>query len=231
MFTWDIAKLHSSRQRTYFDVYVTVDIYSRNIVGVQAHVRDSGESATEINDEVFEADRVPKALHAVRRTPMMSKSLATLLEDFDVHKSPSRPKGWNDNPSSEVGFKTVKYLPSFRERFGSLAHARDFLWRFFSACNIHHQHSGIRSRTPADVHFGTPDHDDHRLATLAKARLQHPERFDSSRLAKTSQLPKRGWTDEPVELNKKKRITLKRRQRSFFSSRLPSKVSVVGPQS
>lgn len=81
-----------------------------------------------------------------------------------------------------------------------MAHAREFLGRFVSAYNTHHRHSGIGFHTPADVHFGMTDHvDDQRLAALAKARVQHPERFGSSRLPKKLQLPDKPWNNDPIE--------------------------------
>lgn len=81
---------------------------------------------------------------------MTSKPVAALLADLDVLKSHSRPKVRNDNPYSEAWFKTLKYLPVFPERFGSLADGRDFMDRFVKAYNGHHRHAasvGRASRT------------------------------------------------------------------------------------
>ena len=131
---------------------------------------------------------------------MTSKPVAALLADLDVLKSHSRPKVSNDNPYSEVRFKTLKYLPAFPERFGSLADARDFIDRFVQAYNGFQPHSGIGFHTPTDVHFGTTGHvDDQRLAALQKAWDEHPERFGQRRLLKKLQIPEAAWSNDPVK--------------------------------
>jgi hypothetical protein len=63
----------------------------------------------------------------------------------------------NDNPYSEAQFKTLKYMPDFPERFGSLEDARAFCDRFFTTYNHDHRHSGIGMHIPASVHFGTAE--------------------------------------------------------------------------
>ena len=62
-------------------------------------------------------------MHADRGTSMTSKTVAQLLAALDVTRSHSRPKVSNDNPYSEAWFKTLKYAPTFPDRFGSLADA------------------------------------------------------------------------------------------------------------
>jgi putative transposase len=42
-------------------------------------------------------------------------------------------------------------MPDFPDRFGSLADARAFCERFFTAYNHEHRHSGIGLHTPASV--------------------------------------------------------------------------------
>lgn len=42
---------------------------------------------------------------------MTSKTVAALLSDLEVTKSPSRPRVSNDNPFSEAWFKTLKFAP------------------------------------------------------------------------------------------------------------------------
>ena len=58
-------------------------------------------------------------------------------------------------PTARPRFKTLKYCPTFPERFGS-ADAWAFAGAFFQHYN-HHRHSGIGLHTPASVHFGTAD--------------------------------------------------------------------------
>lgn len=200
VFTWDITKLAGPAKVIYFDAYVMIDIYSRYIVGCQVHARESGELVREFIAEVFAADQVPLVVHADRGTSMTSKPVAALLADLDVLKSHSRPKVSNDNPYSESWFKTLKYLPVFPERFGSLADARDFMDRFVKAYNGQHRHSGIGFHTPADVHFGMTGHvEDQRLAALQTAWAEHPERFGQRRMPKKLQIPEAAWINEPVK--------------------------------
>lgn len=130
---------------------------------------------------------------------MTSKPVAALLSDLDVVRSHSRPKVSNDNPYSESAFKTLKYLPDFPERFGSLQHARDFMAEFVDAYNHEHRHSGIGFHTPADVHFNLTDEvDSARQQAMEAAWQTHPERFAHTRLPKTLQLPDTAWINQPV---------------------------------
>ena len=79
---------------------------------------------------------------------MTSKPVSELMIDLGVCRSHSRPRTSNDNPYSEAQFKTLKYVPDFPDRFGSLADARAFCDRFFTAYNHEHRHSGIGMHTP-----------------------------------------------------------------------------------
>ena len=74
---------------------------------------------------------------------MASKPVALLLADLGVTKTHSRPHVSNDNPFSEVQFKTLKYRPAFPERFGSIQDARAHCHVFFSWYNAEHHHSGL----------------------------------------------------------------------------------------
>src|SRR3954447_25706440 len=80
---------------------------------------------------------------------MTSKPVSELMIDLGGRRSHSRPRCSNDNPYSEAQFKTLKYMPDFPDRFGSLADASVFCERFFTAYNHEHRHSGIGMHTPA----------------------------------------------------------------------------------
>lgn len=199
VYTWDITKLAGPAKGVYYDAYVMIDIYSRYIVGVRVHARESGPLAESMMREVFGVHGVPRVVHADRGTSMTSKSVADLLEDLDVTRSHSRPKVSNDNPYSEAWFKTLKYAPVFPDRLASLADARAFMNDFVTWYNHAHRHSGIGLHTPADVH-----HDRHhtvranRADTLAAARAAHPERFGTTRpLPKILDLPEQVWINKP----------------------------------
>lgn len=199
VFSWDITKLAGPIKGVYYDAYVMIDIYSRYIVGVRVHARESGPLAEQMMREVFDAHGVPHVVHADRGTSMTSKSVADLLEDLDVARSHSRPKVSNDNPYSEAWFKTLKYAPVFPGRFASLAHARAFMNDFVTWYNHAHRHSGIGLHTPADVHHGR--HHTVRAAreeTLTAARTAHPQRFGAPRpLPKILDLPSQVWINQP----------------------------------
>ena len=63
-------------------------------------------------------------IHADHRPAMTSKPGALLLADLGITKTHSRPHVSNDNPFSEAQFKTLKYLPTFPGRLGSIQEAR-----------------------------------------------------------------------------------------------------------
>lgn len=199
VYTWDITKLAGPVKGVYCDAYVMIDIYSRYIVGVRVHARESGPLAESMMREVFDAHGVPHVVHADRGTSMTSKSVADLLEDLSVTRSHSRPKTSNDNPFPEAWSKTLKYAPVFPDRFASLADARAFMTEFVTWYNHAHRHSGIGLHTPADVHHGR--HHQVRAGredTLAAARAAHPERFGTSRpLPKILDLPDQVWINRP----------------------------------
>lgn len=209
VFSWDITKLAGPAKGTYFDAYVMIDIYSRYIVGCEMHAKESGLLAEAFMKNLFATDQVPLLVHADRDTSMTSKPVASLLSDLDVLRSHSRPKVSNDNQYSESWFKTLKYMPVFPERFGSLEDARGFMGRFVQAYNTEHRHSGLGFHTLADVHFGMTGHvDDQRLAELEAACSEHPERFGKNRLRKKMLLPEVAWINEPIKKEEGEKVAV-----------------------
>lgn len=88
-------------------------IFSRYIVGVVVHARETGPLAEEMMREVFGIHGIPQVVHADRGTSMTSKSVAILLEDLKVTRSHSRPRVSNDNPYSdyaEFGITASRFL-------------------------------------------------------------------------------------------------------------------------
>ena len=200
VYTWDITKLAGPVKGTYYDAYVMVDIYSRYIVGAHVHARENGVLAEELMKEIFGVHGIPVVVHADRGTSMTSKTVAALLADLGVVRSHSRPSVSNDNPYSEALFKTLKYTPTFPERFGSLADARTFMRRFVATYNHEHHHTGIGLHTPADVHY---DHagaiSTTRSEALCAARTAHPERFTTNRDPKILEIPQDAWINRPAD--------------------------------
>ena len=130
---------------------------------------------------------------------MTSKTVAGLLSDLEVTRSHSRPRVSNDNPYSESLFKTMKYGPTFPDRFASLGDARAFISEFVDWYNHAHQHSGIGFHTPANVHYGFADSVAvKRSQTLAAARAQTPPKVQQGHRSQDPG-PTRTGMDQPTK--------------------------------
>ncbi|GAA3485554.1 hypothetical protein GCM10018966_100870 [Streptomyces yanii] len=199
VFTWDITRLPGPAKGIWFHAYVIIDIFSRYIVGHTVELAETAERAEELIRETIEHNGiVPHTVHADRGTSMTSKKVSQLLIDLGVTRSHSRPRVSNDNPFSESQFRTTKYAPDYPERFGSLAHAREWMEAFIGYYNHEHRHSGIGLHTPASVHFGTAQEvRDHRAVALAETYERHPERF--ARRPKPPEIPGEAWINDPTK--------------------------------
>ncbi|CAN5286688.1 hypothetical protein BH09ACT3_BH09ACT3_12340 [soil metagenome] len=98
----------------------------------------------------------PEIVHSDGGPSMTSKTVRSLLADLGVTVPRSRPHVSNDNPYSEALFKTMKYLPVFPDRFGSLTEAREFLGEFVHAYNHHHRTPGSACTLPPTSTTATP---------------------------------------------------------------------------
>jgi putative transposase len=198
VWSWDITALKGPRKGEWYKLYVVLDIFSRYVTGwLVANAEDAFVAKDFLADAVSRNLVAPHTIHADRGGSMTSKPVSEMMIDLGVCRSHSRPRCSNDNPYSEAQFKTMKYVPEFPERFGSLADARAFCDRFFPAYNHEHRHSGIGMHTPASVHFGTAaEVHEHRQHTLDRAHAQHPERF--SRRPQPPPLPEAVWINQPV---------------------------------
>ena len=133
---------------------------------------------------------------------MRSKTVALLLADLGVTKTHSRPHVSNDNPFSESQFKTMKYMPEFPGRFGSIQDSRVFSRSFFDYYNLEHRHSGIALMTPKALHYGLAEGiQAERKQTLLQAYARHPERF-VRKLPTPPSLPGKVWINPPKEADK-----------------------------
>ena len=198
VWTWDITKLRGPDKGIFYQLYVLIDIFSRfNPSWLISPEEDSLLAADFIEEAIARNGVVPHTVHADRGTSMTSKPVSALLTDLGVTRSHSRPHVSNDNPFSEAQFKTLKYLPNFPARFGSVADAREFCAGFFHEYNFAHRHSGIAWHTPASVHFGTAVAiDQARQNTLTTAYQANPQRF--SRRPHPPVMPTQFWINEPV---------------------------------
>jgi putative transposase len=202
VWSWDITKLRGPYKWTWYYLYVILDVYSRYAVGWAVASRETAALAEALIAECLHVQGVGRhqlTIHADRGTSMTSKPVALLLADLGVTRSHSRPHVSNDNPFSESQFKTLKYFPTFPERFDSLEHARTFTDGFFAHYNHRHHHSGLALLTPADVHHGRAN-----VVTAARQAVlddfysRHPQRFRKPPLA--PQLPAAVWINKPEEV-------------------------------
>jgi putative transposase len=201
LWSWDITKLRGPRKGSYYYLYVILDVFSRAVVGwLIAEREDALLAEALIAESCTKEGIMPEQLtiHADRGSAMTSKVVAQLLADLGVAKTHSRPHVSNDNPFSEAQFKTLKYRPSYPDRFGSLLDARQWAREFFAWYNHEHRHSGIALLTPAMVHGGeAARHLSARQKVLDRAYAAHPERFVRGRPS-PPELPPAVWINPPA---------------------------------
>ena len=163
--------------------------------------REAHDLASRLIRETITRQRGQKnklTLHSDRGPSMRSHDVSQLLATLGVTKSHSRPHVSNDNPFSEIQFKTLKYQPEFPDRFESLESALGFCRRFFEWYNEEHYHTGIGLLTPSSLHRGRATSvlgDRHRVLEAAYDR--HPERFLRGR-PKPKTIPKAVWINPPT---------------------------------
>ncbi len=200
VWSWDITKLPGPRKWTYFHLYVVLDILSRYVVGWMVASRESAELAQRLIREACERHGVTPdqlTIHSDRGPSMTSNSLALLYADLGIVRSLSRPHTSNDNPFSEAQFKTLKYRPSFPDRFGSIEDARTHVGVLVEWYNNEHRHSSLALLTPADVHMGrVGGRLQARDQVLAAAFERHPERFVRGE-PKAPRPPAQAWINPP----------------------------------
>lgn len=201
LWSWDITKLRGPVAWTYYYLYVILDVFSRCVVGWLLAEREDAELAEALIAESCSKQAIQPGqlrLHADRGSAMTSKTVAQLLSDLGVQKTHSRPYVSNDNPFSEAQFKTLKYRPSYPDRFGSLMDARQWARDFFEWYNHEHRHSGIGLLTPAMVHRGQADDVvQARQQVLDIAYAAHPERFVRGRPV-PPEVPTAVWINPPA---------------------------------
>ena len=200
VWTWDITKLKGPVKWTYYYLYVILDLYSRLVVGWMVAPRESAKLAERLVTDSLHRQGISRdqvTLHADRGPSQTAKSLALLLADLGVRKSHNRPYTSNDNPFSEAQFKTMKYHPSFPDRFGSLADSRSFCAPFMTWYCTEHRHSSLAYLTPADVHYGRAEQILQQRAEVLRAAFEaNPERF-KGRMPRPGKLPEAVWINPP----------------------------------
>lgn len=201
LWSWDISWLRGPRPYLYYYIYVILDVFSRYVVGWTIEVVESAEIAHELIAWACHQQGIQPGeltLHADNGSPMKSIPVAHLLEQLGVTRSHSRPYVSNDNPFSEAQFKTMKYQPSYPERFDSQSHARDWARPFFTWYNFVHLHSSIGYVTPAAMHFGHAQALSlQRQEVLNDAFARHPERFVGGQ-PHPPVVPTEAWINQPT---------------------------------
>ncbi len=202
LWSWDITKLMGPAKWTYFHLYVILDVFSRYVVGWLLADRESATLAERLIAETCERQQIQRhqlTIHADRGTSMRSKTVALMMADLGVTKTHSRPHVSNDNPFSEAHFKTLKYMPEFPERFGSVQDAREHCTRFFEWYNQEHYHSGIAMMTPYVVHHGLGEETRaKRDEVLHAAYAAKPERWPRGQ-PRAQPVPNAVWINKPKE--------------------------------
>jgi putative transposase len=200
VWSWDITKLLGPAKWCYFYLYVILDVFSRYAVGWMVAHRESSALASRLFAATCLREKIEPGqltIHADRGSSMKSKPVALLFADLGITKTHSRPHVSNDNPFSEAQFKTLKYRPSFPDRFQNIQHARLFCGPFFDWYNNAHRHAGIGLLTPAMVHFGRAQQVlQTRAHVLHAAFHAHPERF-VNKIPVPPALPEATWINKP----------------------------------
>ncbi len=199
LWSWDITKLPGPA-RSFFNLYVVLDVFSRYVVAWLLARRESAYLATRLIEQAIVSagiDEDQLTVHADRGAPMTSTSLAQMLANLGVDRSHSRPRVSNDNPFSEAQFKTMKYCPDYPGRFVDAGAGRAWCSSFFRWYNHEHRHEGIGLFTPVAVHFGHHLELDHvRQRALDAAYTAHPERFVNGPPQSPS-VPSEVWINQP----------------------------------
>jgi putative transposase len=200
VWSWDITALKGPVKGVWFKCYAIIDIFSRYVTGwLVAAAEDAVVARDFLAGAVARNGIEPHTIHADRGGAMTSKPETGIGDARRPRRNAFAFTATHveRQPVLEAQFKTMKYMPDFPDRFGSLADARTFCEEFFTAYNHEHRHSGIGWHTPASVHYGTADQiREHRQTTLDTAYAQHPGRFN--RRPHAPQFPDQAWINQPT---------------------------------
>ncbi len=180
---WDITLLPGPIKGQFYYLYMVIDVWSRRILGVEAHERECSELASAFFDRICRDEEISKetsaVLHSDNDAPMRSFTLAAKMAELGVSLSFSRPRVSNDNAYAESWFRIMKYHQSYPlRRFRDLLSVKVWVDGFVDWYNSEHRHSGIKYVTPNQRHYGQADAISCiRQQTYEKARQKHPQRW------------------------------------------------------
>jgi len=185
VWSWDITYLPSATNGLFHKLYMTVDIFSRKIVGWEVHEDENAEHAGNLIRRTCLAEGIRHeglVLHSDNGSPMKGATMLATLQKLGVVPSFSRPSVSDDNPYSESLFRTMKYGPSYPNKpFNSLVAAREWVYEFVGWYNEEHRHSAIRYVTPGQRHRGEDIAIlDQRKALYEAERAKNPQRWSGS---------------------------------------------------
>ena len=185
VWTWDITWLNASIKGQYYKLYLVLDMFSRLIVGYEVWEEEKAEHAEYLIRKTTLSQGIagrPLVLHSDNGSPMKAATFQATLEKLGVQSSFSRPRVSNDNPYSELLFKTMKYRPQYPFKgFESLEEARIWVDKFVKWYNHDHLHSGINFLSPYQRHFGLDKVImEKRIKTYEEAKAKHPERWSGA---------------------------------------------------
>ncbi len=158
VWSWDITWLPSVIVGMFFYLYMTMDIYSRKIVGWEVHPVESAENGAVLVEKAILSENCalnPPVLHSDNGAPQKGFAMKARLEALGVKPSYSRPRVSNDNPHIEALFRTAKYRPEYPAAgFVDIKSARRWAADFVQWYNEQHRHRAIQYVTPAQRHNG-----------------------------------------------------------------------------
>ncbi len=201
VWSWDITYMKSALRGAYYYLYLVEDIFSRMIVGWTIEEVESAEHAARLIDRACQEQGIARGrlrLHSDNGAPMKGATLLATLQRLGVVPSFSRPSVSDDNPFSEVLFRTLKYRPSYPDSaFSGLDQAREWVGRFVQWYNTEHLHSAIRFVTPESRHLGL----DKAILAKRSAVYENAKRLNPLRWSRHT----RNWSPiTKVHLNPKK---------------------------
>ena len=181
---WDMTYLPAVVLGRWFYLYLILDLYSRKIVGWEAHDTDDADHAAHLVRRTALAEGIAAmvtkpVLHGDNGSTLKATTVLAMLNWLGVKPSYSRPRVSDDNAYAEALFRTAKYRPEFPTKgFTDLNAARTWAAGFVQWYNVEHRHSGIRYVSPEQRHAG----DDHailaaRHALYTAARERNPARW------------------------------------------------------
>lgn len=205
---WDMTYLPAQVMGRWFYLYLILDLYSRKIVGWEAHEADHADHAAHLVRRTALAEGIAAlaakpVLHGDNGSTLKATTVLAMLNWLGVKPSYSRPRVSDDNAYAESLFRTAKYRPEFPAKgFADLVQARTWAAGFVQWYNVDHRHSGIRYVSPAQRHAG----DDQailaaRHALYLQARERNPARWSGGT---------RNWAPiGPVTLNPERDSVIK----------------------